>query len=226
MVGVVAGLEWLVLAAFGKTNASALSFTASGASITISTSAGIGRTFAAPIGSAAVTAFVHNLERQPAGGVLDAWRLTLSRLWRLVIVQLLPTLLVILLLLTIIGIPYGLKKFVDWQFGQQEVVFHDRSIRDALGASTRMVHGHWWHTAAVSATFWVLGQIPGPLLGFALLFTTVPVRSVDLFGSVISALLVPYVAIGRTLLYFDLGARHAAHLAPATPGLAPAPAAG
>ena len=30
---------------------------------------------------------------------------------------------------------------------------------------------------------------------------------VNLIGSVVFALLIPYIAIGRTLLYFDLGAR-------------------
>lgn len=147
----------------------------------------------------------------------------LGRLWRLIAVQLLATLLLLLLVVTIIGIPYAVRKFVDWQFAQQEVLFEDRSIRDALRGSSRVVHGHWWHTAVVAASFFVLGQIPGPLLGFALLFTTTPVATVNLFGSLISALLLPYVGVGRTLLYLDLEARRASDPAPATVKVAPAP---
>ena len=48
------------------------------------------------------------------------------------------------------------------------------------------------------------------LLGFFLIFANLSAILVNLIGSVVYALLIPYVAIGRTLLYFDLGAREAA----------------
>ena len=32
----------------------------------------------------------------------------------------------------VIGIPYAIKKFVDWQFAQQEMLFEDPSMREAL----------------------------------------------------------------------------------------------
>jgi hypothetical protein len=221
LVGALEGIESLLMKAFGS-HGSGVSV--AGASISISTGAGLGRTLAAPVGSAAVTAFVRNRERAPSGGFAAAWRATLSRLWRLIAVQLLATALVVLLMLTIIGIPFAIRKWVDWQFGQQEILFEDRSIREALRGSTRMVRGHWWHTSAATVTFWLLSEIPGPVLGFALLFTTVPVTSVDLFGSVVSALLIPYVCVGRTLLYLDLAARRAGEPASVPASLAPAPA--
>ena len=224
IIGAFEGLEWLVRRALGASG-SAFSPTGSGASIQISTSTGItgiGRSLAAPFGSAAVIAFVRNLERQQDAGFGATWRAVMRRLWRLVAVELLATILVILIALTIIGIPYALKKFVDWQLAQQEILFEDRSIREALRGSTRVVRGHWWHTAAVAGTFWVLSQIPGPILGFALLFTTVPASTVNIFGSVIFALLLPYVGVGRTLLYLDLLARKAGEPVPATVAVAPA----
>jgi hypothetical protein len=49
----------------------------------------------------------------------------------------------------------------------------------------------------------------GPLLGFALIFLNWSPVLVNLVGSIVFALLIPYVAIGRTLLYFDLTAREA-----------------
>ena len=224
VVGAAYGLEALVFKAVGATRSSTLSFAGANFAISLPSSASIGRIVATPVGSGAVTAFVRNLDRQEPGGVLAAWKMTLSRLWRLIAVQILAGGLVLLLMLTIIGIPYGIKKFVDWQFGQQEVLFHDRSIREALRGSTRTVRGHWWHTGVVAATIWLLSEVPGPFLGFALLFTTLPITSVDLFGSVVSTLLVPFVGISRTLLYLDLQARRAAAPLPATGGLAPQPA--
>jgi hypothetical protein len=225
LIAAIDGVEWLVTRALNASG-SGVTFGDSGTAEGISTSAGIGHLLSTPIASAAVIAVVRSLERGEPAGFASAWRAVLGRLWRLIAVELLATLLVVLLLITIIGIPYAIRKFVDWQFAQQEVLFEDRSIRDALRGSSRIVHGHWWHTAVVAASFFVLGQIPGPLLGFALLFTTTPVASVNLFGSVVSALLLPYVGVGRTLLYLDLEARHVSDVAPAPLNLAPAPAAG
>jgi hypothetical protein len=225
LIGAIDGLEWLVTGALSRSG-STVTFGGSGTAEGISTSAGIGHLLSTPIAAGAVIAVVRSLERGEPAGFVSAWRAVLGRLWRLIAVELLATLLVIVLVLTIIGIPYAIHKFVDWQFAQQEVLFEDRSIRDALRGSSRIVNGHWWHTAVVAASFFVLGQIPGPLLGFALLFTTTPVAGVNLFGSVVSALLLPYVGVGRTLLYLDLEARHVSDAAPAPLNLAPAPAAG
>ena len=47
------------------------------------------------------------------------------------------------------------------------------------------------------------------MLGFALIFTYLPLLLINAIGSVVFALLIPYVAIGQTLLYFDLEAQGA-----------------
>jgi hypothetical protein len=44
------------------------------------------------------------------------------------------------------------------------------------------------------------------VLGFALIFTYLPLLLINAIGSLVFALLIPYVAIGQTLLYFDLEA--------------------
>jgi hypothetical protein len=219
LIGTVDGLERLVLSALGG-NGSQIELTGSGATIQIS--AGIGRILATPIASAAVIAFVRNLERGGPAGFGTAWSSLVGRLWRVIAVELLATVLVLALAVTIIGIPFALRKFVDWQFAQQEVLYENRSIRDALRGSTRLVRGHWWHTAAVAGTFWVISEVPGPFLLFALLFTTVPLGTVNLLGSLIAALLLPYVQGGRTLLYLDLAARSANRNVPATLNLSAA----
>ena len=74
----------------------------------------------------------------------------------------------------------------------------------------------------------LLALVTGPILGFFLIFLNFSPVLVNLIGSVVFALLIPYVAIGRTLLYFDLGARE--EKAEAKPrrrwGLRPRPATG
>jgi MFS family permease len=54
---------------------------------------------------------------------------------------------------------------------------------------------------------WLLGAIAGPVLGFALVFTTIPPWAINFFGSLVFALLLPYLVLARTLLYLDLAAR-------------------
>ena len=51
--------------------------------------------------------------------------------------------------------------------------------------------------------------VAGPILTFALIFTTLPLVWINLIGSLIFALLIPYKALGETLLYFDLETRAA-----------------
>ena len=45
------------------------------------------------------------------------------------------------------------------------------------------------------------------MLGFALIFTSFPLFWINVLGSVVFALFIPYVAVGQTLLYFDLQVR-------------------
>jgi hypothetical protein len=53
------------------------------------------------------------------------------------------------------------------------------------------------------------------MLTFALIFTPFPLFWINVIGSLIFALLIPYVALGYTLLYLDLQAR--AETEPAMP---------
>ena len=48
---------------------------------------------------------------------------------------------------------------------------------------------------------------PGPVLTLGLIFTPLPFLLINLLGALIFSLLLPYVVVGQTLLYFDLQAR-------------------
>jgi hypothetical protein len=131
------------------------------------------------------------------------------RLWRVVLGQLLAIFLAGLMIFTVIGIPFGIYFYFAWQLVQQEIIFRDASIREALRGSSALFRGHWWRSVVVIGVLSLLAVVAGPLLGFVLIFLNFSPVFVNLVGSVVFALLIPYVAIGRTLLYFDLGAREA-----------------
>jgi hypothetical protein len=166
---------------------------------------------ASPLGYAIVAAiaiaFLRDLELGQARGYAIAFREMLERFWRVVGGQILATILVLLAALTVIGIPFAIWKYVEWQFVQQEIMFKDRRLREAFRGSTQLVRGHWWRTVRIAGFLWLISVVIGPAFGFALIFTPLPLIWANVVGSVVFALLVPYVAIGRTLLYWDLAAR-------------------
>ena len=54
-------------------------------------------------------------------------------------------------------------------------------------------------------------RVLGPLLGLFLIFTPLPLLLVNLIGSVVFAIAIPFTTTGTTLLYFDLLARQEQH---------------
>ncbi|HVY78903.1 MAG TPA: hypothetical protein VG898_10390 [Solirubrobacterales bacterium] len=206
IVGGVRGLA--ALAASGRSVDSAAG--RSGAHLALAdTIESIGQPLAEAVIAAVVIVAVRSLLEAGRMSFGGSWHGMLRRFWRVVGGQLLAMLGVLALALTVIGIPFAIWKFIGWQFVQQEILFSDKKIRDALRGSSELVRGRWWRTVRVAGFFWLLSIASGPLLGFALIFTDLSLFWINVIGSVVFALLVPYVALGRTLLYFDLGARAA-----------------
>jgi hypothetical protein len=168
--------------------------------------------------AAIVIVFVRELARGRRPGVRDSLRGMLKRFGRVVAAQLMVTFALLLLLFTVIGIPIAAWKYVSWLFVQQEVLFTDKSIREAFRGSSELVRGRWLHTVRVAGVLWLLSIAAGPMLGFALIFTAFPLFWINILGSVVFALFIPYVAVGQTLLYFDLQVREEEE--PAKPRLA------
>ncbi len=172
------------------------------------------QTLARPVASALVAAivivFVRELSQARAAGLGDALGGVRARFWRVVSAQLLATIGIALLALSVIGLPWAIWKLVGWAFVQQEVLFTDKSIRESFRGSSRLVRGRWWGAARTMIFLWLITVVTGPMLTFALIFTPLALTWVDLIGAVVYAALIPYVAVGRTLLYFDLQARAAA----------------
>jgi hypothetical protein len=171
-----------------------------------------------PIGyacvSGAVVAFVRLREEGQRAGLRDSYRAMFQRLWRIVAGQFLALFLLFLMIITIIGIPFAIYFYIAWQFIPQAVLFEDRSIRGSLRRSHELVRQHWWLTIRVVALLALIGIVTGPFLGFLLIFLNWSPFVVNAIGSLVFALLIPYVALGRTLLYLDLTSREAEAPAP------------
>ena len=169
----------------------------------------LGRPAASAVVASVVVVFVRLLIDGKAAGFRASWRGLRPCFWRVVGAQMLFVLATIGLASTIIGLPWAANKYVAWSFVKQQIVFEDRKVIDAFHASADIVRGRWFHTVRTAAFLFLIGVVVGPVLTFALIFTALPLIWVNAIGSLIFALLIPYVALGETLLYFDLKARAA-----------------
>jgi hypothetical protein len=166
-----------------------------------------GRPVASAIVAAIVIVYVRDLVESRSAGLRAALGGVRARFWRVVFAQLLATVGVLLMAITLVGIPWAIWKLVGWAFVQQEVLFTDKSLRASFRGSSDLIRGRWWHAVRPIVFFSVLSAVAGPVLTFALIFTPLPLVWINVLGSLIFALLIPYVALGKTLLYFDLQAR-------------------
>jgi hypothetical protein len=164
--------------------------------------------FALPLASAVISAAVivavGQIAEHGTASFASAYRGMWRRFKRVVGTQLLGTLMLLAMVLTVVGVPFAAWKYVGWLFIQQQVLFEDKHVREAFRGSSQLVRGRWWYTLRVAAFFWLVNTVAGPILGFTLIFTYMPLLLINAIGSVVFALLIPYVAIGQTLLYYDL----------------------
>ncbi len=173
----------------------------------------VGRPVASALVAAVVIVFVRILVERGRGRLggdfADSWRGVKQRFWRVVGGQILATLGVTLLAITVIGFPWAVWKYFCWQFVQQQILFEDKPLRAAFRDSSELVRGSWWKTVRVAGFFWLVSIVAGPVVGFVLIFLNFELIWINLIGSLVFALIIPYVTLGHTLLYFDLQERAA-----------------
>jgi hypothetical protein len=167
----------------------------------------IARPIALAVVAAIVIIFMRLLVESRPAGFRACWKGMRERFWRIVAALLLATLGILLMAITIIGIPFAIWKLVGWSFVGQEVLFTDKSLREAFRGSSELVRGRWWRAVRVVVFLVALLFIAGPVLTLGLIFTPLPFLVINLLGALIFSLLIPYVIIAQTLLYFDLQER-------------------
>jgi VPS62-like protein len=142
--------------------------------------------------------------------VLSAYRRTLPRLLSLLAVVLIPATVVSFVDLTLIGVVLATFLIVRWSLAAQVVILENVRAPAAIFRSGRLVAGHWWRTASLLLFVTGLALLAGPVVGTLLLFvTSASVDLINLISGVVYAVLLPFVAIATTYLYFDLRLEHA-----------------
>ena len=116
----------------------------------------------------------------------------------------------VLLSLTVIGIPVAIWLFIRTRFFAQACVLDHHGANSSMRASAALIRGRWWRTFGFTGLIDVVAILSGPVLGvLILLLTSQSLTFINIVGSIIYAACVPYAAIALTLYYFDLQARQA-----------------
>ena len=119
-----------------------------------------------------------------------AWR----RIGNLIGAYLLVGIVVLLLAITIIGIPIAIYFGVRWCFVLQAVLIEGSGITESLSRSSNLVEANWWRVFGIML---VIGLIVWAIT-FALSF-------IPVIGAIIGAVVAtPIMAAAQTLLYYDL----------------------
>jgi hypothetical protein len=169
-------------------------------------------TAAAAIAAAAVTAAVSAALDQIDQGrrvtAAQAYALAGRELKALSRATMLELLALVVLTITVIGIPLAIWGFVRTSFFAQVCVFERCPAWESLACSARLTKGRWWRTFGLTAIVDILAIMSGPILGvILLLLTSQSLTFINLTGSIVYALTVPMAAIALTLYWFDLQIR-------------------
>jgi hypothetical protein len=169
---------------------------------------GIGGLFASVIATAAVAVILDEIDagRRILAG--QAYRRVLSRLGPLIKGMAVELGMVVLLTITVVGIPFAIHRFVRWSLFAQACMLGDRSATESLRRSSTLVRGRWWRTFGFTLLVDVLAILSGPLFGVGLLLLTDhSLNFINLAAALVYTFTVPFAAIQLTLYYFDLEAQ-------------------
>jgi hypothetical protein len=136
---------------------------------------------------------------------LDAVRVAWSHRRDLVVGFLWAYVIIVVLLVSVIGIPVALWLLVRFQFLAQAVVTEGHDGRGALRRSAELVTGRWWHTAVMVGLFNLLVGVSALITGLLLLVVAagIPLWLFSALISLVYALIVPLAAVAVTLLFGD-----------------------
>jgi len=122
---------------------------------------------------------------------------------------------ILLLAITIVGIPWAVRQAVRWFFVSQAIMIDDTGVVGATDRSAEVVIGSWWRTFGIALVIGLIGAIPSAILYGV--FYLAPVIVSGTASAIMTAVVLPFGVGAMTLLYFDLTVRKEAIEAGQTP---------
>lgn len=162
------------------------------------------------IASSLIAGFWHLASHDHDRAFVGTLRLLRARLPALVPTLLRAVVIVVVLGLTVVGLPWAIRQAIRYQFVVPVVVTEDLQGAAALARSTELVKGRWWRTALTVLLFAGLAFLinSGLQLGLLILFSGAPLWAYLAISFAVLGLVVPLVATPSVLLYGDAAAVH------------------
>jgi len=95
--------------------------------------------------------------------------------------------------------------WLRWTFSLQAVMLDKRHNWSALDASAEAVRGSWWRALLIVLAIVLIPTVPASIVAASA--TYLPVLASAIIVAGVTALIIPFVIMGQTFLYFDLKAR-------------------
>jgi hypothetical protein len=163
----------------------------------------IGSTGYALIDVGVYAALIHAVGVGSAGNhptFVDSYRAALTKYWTVLAADIRTFAAAILLSITVIGMPFGVRLLVRWWLAPQAVILTNRTAKEAISYSCELVSGRWWNIASLIC----LSFIPSLLFVLELVVWSPSNATSMLAGGALSLLQAPLFAVFWTLLFFDL----------------------
>jgi hypothetical protein len=157
------------------------------------------------LASAAIITALADIDSGRPAEFSHAYDVAFARFWTLLGAALRVVFHVLLLAVTIIGIPWAIQRMVRWLFIEQAVILDQTSARAALAYSADAVLGSWWRTFGIAIVFWLIVGVPGAIV--SAIFFLAPVVVSATASAAVNAVLLPFTVTAMTLLYLDLKTR-------------------
>ena len=162
----------------------------------------------AVVQAATLRALVELDQGRPIGPV-RAYRLGLERVRPMLGVLAVAVVIVTLLASTIVLIPIAVALAVRWSLLVPVILLEDGSASSALRRSGRLVGRRWLKVACLTILSYGIVLLAGPLLGTGLvLLTDASLALLNAIAGVVYAVLLPFVAITTSYVYFDVRVRN------------------
>lgn len=214
VAALAAAVQWVLFHLTGLASFVALDGKKGGVTILLTVIIGdIGAGFATVLATAAIAVVLRKQADDQPTSATRAIQTVRARLRPLATATLIQYGLVLLLTITVAGIPLAVYCFIRWSLLAQACMLDGSDGRGSLARSSRLVRGQWWRTFGVTLLVDVLAVVPGLAFGIVLLLlTSRTLNFIDVASSLVYVLTVPFAATVLTLYYFDLEARATANV--------------
>ncbi|MCP4224785.1 MAG: hypothetical protein GY773_15725 [Actinomycetia bacterium] len=165
----------------------------------------LGHTIGFVIVTAAVSEVMAARDQTTTLRGFEAYRRAFTR-WRDLLSGFLRAAVVVgVLYASVVGIPWGIRQGIRYQFLSQATMLDGLGSKDALDRSSQLVRGRWWHTLGSIILLNLIVAVAAAIVGlvFLVALAGVPLWLFSVLVTAVLVLVVPYPAIAMVLLYGD-----------------------